>query len=206
MWSQHLETHIMSVTTQSHLANVMAREIEGLRKNWFWLLILGIALVIVGCLAIGSSFIATLTTVIVLGILFLAGGIVDIVSAFWAHCWRGFWLSLLAGILYVVLGFLLIQHPVAMAAGFTLVLAAAFMVGGLFRIISALVDHFHGWGWILLNGVVTLVLGIMIWRQWPDSALWVIGLFVGIDMVFAGWSWIMMALAVRSVPTPTVTT
>jgi uncharacterized membrane protein HdeD (DUF308 family) len=192
----------MSIASQSHLANVVAHEIEGLRKNWFWLLVLGIALVVVGLMAIGSAFIATLATVIVFGVLFLVGGIVDIANAFWAHCWRGFWLSLLAGILYVVLGFLLIQHPEAAAAGFTLVLAAAFMVGGLFRIISALVDHFHGWGWVLLNGVVTLVLGIMIWRQWPESAYWVIGLFVGIDMVFAGWAWIMMALAVRSVPTP----
>jgi uncharacterized membrane protein HdeD (DUF308 family) len=190
----------MATASEAHLSHVVAYELEGLRKNWFWLLVLGIALVLVGLLAIGSSFIATLTTVLVLGILFLVGGLVEIVTAFWAHCWRGFWLQLLAGILYAVLGFLLVQHPVTAAATFTLVLAAAFMVGGVFRIISALVDHFHGWGWVLLNGVVTLVLGILIWRQWPDSALYVIGLFVGIDMVFAGWSWIMMALAVRSVP------
>lgn len=190
----------MSVATESHLANVVAYELEGLRKNWFWLLILGILLVVVGLMAIGSAIVATLTTVIVLGILFLAGGIVEIATSFWAHCWRGFWLQLLAGILYLVLGFLLVQHPIATALGFTIVLAAAFMIGGLFRIISALVDHFPGWGWVLLNGVVTLVLGVMIWRKWPDDALWVIGLFVGIDMLFAGWSWIMMALAVRSIP------
>jgi uncharacterized membrane protein HdeD (DUF308 family) len=190
----------MALETQAHLSNVLAYELEGLRKNWFWLLVLGILLVVVGMAAIASAFIATLTTVMVLGILFLVGGVVEIASAFWAHCWRGFWLQLLAGILYAVLGFLLVQHPIAAAAGFTLVLAAAFMVGGLFRIISALVDHFHGWGWVLLNGIITLVLGVMIWRQWPDSGLWVIGLFVGIDMLFAGWSWIMMALAVRSTP------
>jgi len=93
-------------------------------------------------------------------------------------------------------------HPQAAAITATgwLVLAAAFMVGGLFRIVSAAADRFHGWGWVLLNGVITLVLGVMIWREWPESALRVIGLFVGIDMLFAGWSWIMMALAVRSVP------
>ena len=191
----------MSSASQTHLSNVVAHELEGLRKNWFWLLVLGILLVVVGLMAIGSAVVATLTTVLVLGILFLAGGIVEIATSFWAHCWRGFWLQLLAGILYLVLGFLLVQHPVATALGFTIVLAAAFMIGGLFRIISALVDHFHGWGWVLLNGVVTLVLGVMIWRKWPEDALWVIGLFVGIDMVFAGWSWIMMALAARSVPT-----
>ena len=190
----------MPIASQTHLSNVVAYELEGLRKNWFLLLVLGILLVDVGLMVIGSAVIATLTTVIVLGILFLAGGDVEIVTAFWAHCWRGFWLQLLAGIVYAVLGFLLVQHPVAAAATFTLVLAAALMVGGVFRIVSALVDHFHGWGWVLLNGVVTLVLGVLIWRGWPESSLKIIGLFVGIDMLFAGWSWIMMALTVRSVP------
>jgi uncharacterized membrane protein HdeD (DUF308 family) len=194
----------MTMPTESPLASVLARELESLRRIWFWLLILGVALVVVGLMAIGSALIATLTTVIVLGTLFLVGGGVQIANAFWAHCWRGFWLHLLAGILYLVLGFLLVQHPIAAAEGFTLVLAAGFMVGGLFRIVSALADRFHGWGWVLLNGVVTLILGVMIWRRWPDSGLWVIGLFVGIDMVFAGWSWIMMALAVRSIPARSV--
>jgi uncharacterized membrane protein HdeD (DUF308 family) len=190
----------MSTLTQSHLSNVLAYELEGLRKQWGWLLVLGILLTLVGFLAIGSALVAGLTTVIVLGILAMVGGVVDILTAFWAHCWRGFWLHLLAGILYVVLGFLLVQHPVAAAAGFALVLAAAFMVGGLFRIVSSLVDHFPGWGWVLLNGVVTLLLGALIWRGWPEASLKFIGLFVGIDMVFAGWSWIMMALAVHSMP------
>src|SRR5215831_18134345 len=135
----------MSTLTQSHLTNVLAHELEGLRKAWGWLLVLGILLTIVGFMAIGSAFIVGLITVIVIGVLLMVGGVVDILSAFWAHCWRGFWLHLLAGILYAVLGFLLVQRPVAAAAGFTIVLAAAFLVGGLFRIVSALVDRFPGW-------------------------------------------------------------
>ena len=190
----------MSTLTQSHLSNVLAHELEGLRKAWGWLLVLGILLTIVGFLAIGSAFIVGLITFIVFGILLMVGGVVDILSAFWAHCWRGFWLHLLAGILYVVLGFLLVQHPDTGAVAFTLVLAAAFLVGGLFRIVSSIVDRFPGWGWVLLNGVVTLLLGALIWRGWPEASVKIIGLFVGIDMVFAGWSWIMMALAVHSMP------
>jgi uncharacterized membrane protein HdeD (DUF308 family) len=92
----------------------------------------------------------------------------------------------------------MVQHPLAAAAFFTLMLAAAFFVGGLFRIVVALSERFYGWGWVLLNGVVTLILGVMIWRRWPDTAFWVIGLFVGIDMLFAGWSLVITALAVRS--------
>jgi uncharacterized membrane protein HdeD (DUF308 family) len=182
----------------SSSADILAAESEHLRKNSFWLLILGAALIVVGLAAIGSAFIATLATVIVFGTLLLVGGIVQIINAIWAARWRGFWLHLLAGILYLILGFLLIQHPIAAAAGFTLVLAAAFMIGGIFRIVTAVMERFHGWGWVLANGIVTLILGVLIWRQWPESALWVIGLFVGIDMLFAGWSWVMTALAVRT--------
>src|SRR5262249_24395366 len=80
----------MPLASQAPLSNVVAYELEGLRKNWFWLLVLGIVLVVVGLMAIGAACIATLATVLVLGILFLVGGVVEVVTAFWAHCWRGF--------------------------------------------------------------------------------------------------------------------
>jgi uncharacterized membrane protein HdeD (DUF308 family) len=108
-------------------------------------------------------------------------------------------MHLLAGILYVVSGFLMVQHPRPAAAIFTLMLAAAFFVGGLFRIIVALSERFYGWVWVLLNGVVTLVLGILIWRGWPETKYWVIGLFVGIDMLLDGWSLVITALTIRSI-------
>jgi uncharacterized membrane protein HdeD (DUF308 family) len=104
---------------------------------------------------------------------------------------------MLGGILYLVLGFLMVQRPLAAAAIFTLMLAAAFFVGGLFRIIVALSERFYGWGWVLLNGLITLVLGILIWRQWPEAKFWVIGLFVGIDMLFDGWSLVITVLTIR---------
>jgi uncharacterized membrane protein HdeD (DUF308 family) len=108
-------------------------------------------------------------------------------------------MHLLTGLLYAVLGVLLLRRPLASASAFTLMLAAAFLVSGLFRIIVALSERFHGWGWVLVNGIVTLVLGILIWQEWPEASYWVIGLFVGIEMLFAGWSWVMVALAVRSI-------
>jgi uncharacterized membrane protein HdeD (DUF308 family) len=76
--------------------------------------------------------------------------------------------------------------------------AACLLVGGILRIVVSLVERFEGWGWSLLNGVVSLLLGAVIWRQWPLSSLWFIGLFVGIEMLFSGLSWVMLALAVRS--------
>jgi uncharacterized membrane protein HdeD (DUF308 family) len=189
----------MSLTPQVDSANVPSAEMECLRKSCFWLLALGALLIVVGIVAISSSFIATLATVIMVGTLLMIGGAVEIVDAFLGRGWRGFWLHLLAGILYLVLGFFLVQRPLAAAAFFTLMLAAAFFIGGLFRIIVAVSERFYGWGWVLLNGGVTLVLGILIWREWPETAFWVIGLFVGIDMLLAGWSLVITALTIRGI-------
>ncbi|MBI3410185.1 MAG: HdeD family acid-resistance protein [Planctomycetes bacterium] len=175
-------------------------DLQDLRSSWGWLLALGSALIVVGMMAIGSAFIATLATVIVFAVLLLVGGATQLISALCARRWRGFGLHLLAGIVYLVVGVLMFDHPFEFAAGITIVIAAGFLVGGLFRIIAAVAERFHGWVWVLLNGVVTLVLGVMIWRRWPESSLWVIGLFVGIDMIFAGWSWVMLAVALRGLP------
>ncbi|HJS08311.1 MAG TPA: HdeD family acid-resistance protein [Pirellulales bacterium] len=178
-----------------------AIEIVGeLRRNWGWLLAWGVALIVIGLFAIGFSFSATLGTVVAFGTLAMVGGVAEIVGSFWAKQWGGLVLKLLAGVLYIVVGMLMLAHPIGAAAGLTLMIAAALMVSGLLRVIVAVLHRFSGWPWVVLNGVITLVLGVMIWRQWPESALWVIGLFLGIDLVFSGWTWVMLALAVRSIP------
>jgi uncharacterized membrane protein HdeD (DUF308 family) len=84
-------------------------------------------------------------------------------------------------------------------------LAVAFLVGGAYRILFVVFQRVAGWPWMLLNGIVTFLLGIGIWRQWPESSIWVIGLFVGIDLIFNGWSWVMLALAVKA-PAPSEAT
>jgi uncharacterized membrane protein HdeD (DUF308 family) len=189
----------MSLATPVDRVSLMRAEMEHLRGSWFWLLVFGVLLIIVGLVAISSAFIATLATVTIVGILLLVGGFVEIIDAFLGRRWRGFWMHMLGGLLYLALGFLLIQRPMAVAAVFTLMIAVAFFIGGIFRIIYAISERFCGWKWVLLNGLVTLVLGILIWREWPESSMWVIGLFVGIDMLFDGWSLVMTALAVKSV-------
>ena len=191
------ERENMALAPQVDPAHVRGAEMECLRRSSIWLLILGFLLIVVGLVAISEAFFATLATVLITGTLLMIGGVVEIVDSFFGRGWRGFWMHLLAGIMYLVLGFLLVQRPLEAAAIFTLMLAAAFFVGGLFRIIVALSERFYGWGWVLLNGVVTLVLGVMIWRRWPDAAFWVIGLFVGIDLIFYGGAWIGFALGLR---------
>src|SRR5262249_2802671 len=95
-------------------------------------------------------------------------------------------------------GFFMLEEPVRAAAVLTLVLAAAFIVGGMMRIIIAIAVQFHGWPWVLLNGVIDLILGGMIWSGWARASLWGLGLFVGIDLLVHGWSSIILALAVRA--------
>jgi uncharacterized membrane protein HdeD (DUF308 family) len=173
-----------------------------LRRSWGWFLVLGVLEIILGTVAIGSTFIATLATVVFFGWLLLIGGILSAVHAFWRKRWRGFFLDLIIGVLYVVAGFFMVEEPLAAAASLTLLIAAFLMMGGIFRIVVALTGHLEHWGWVLLNGVITLALGIMIWRQWPSSAAWVIGLFIGIELIFYGWSLVMLSMIAKGAAAP----
>lgn len=170
-----------------------------LGRSWFLFLLLGLVSIFVGFVAIGSTFVATLASVKVFGVLLLAAGIAEVIHAFMVRNFKGFALHLLGAALYLFVGLFMLEDPVRAAAVLTLLLAANFLVFGVLRILSALSLQFVGWGWVLFNGVVDLILGVLIWSEWPGSALWVIGLFVGIDLIFNGWTWVIMALGVRTV-------
>jgi uncharacterized membrane protein HdeD (DUF308 family) len=175
-----------------------------LQEIWLLFLISGTFLVILGLFAICSSFITTLATIMVYGILLFLGSIFQIVGAIWARRWRGFVVHLLVGVLYLIAGVFMVDHPLQAAVGLTLLVAVCLMAGGIVKMILSLLERFEGWGWVLLSGVISLSLGVGIWRQWPISGLWVIGLFLGIELVLNGWSWVMLGLAVRTNPKPTI--
>ena len=184
-----------------------AREdLQELRRNWGWFVALGAALVVIGTVAICYPFLASVVAVEVFGFLLLIGAGVQVASGIWARRWSGFFLHLLGGLLYLFVGLVLVEHPGLGLALYTLLLAVFFVAGGLVRIVFALSQRFSGWGWTLLGGGVSLLLGIIIWRQFPLSALWVIGTVVGIDLIFTGWSWVMLGLGLRNLPPPQVTT
>jgi uncharacterized membrane protein HdeD (DUF308 family) len=159
---------------------------------------LGLVSVLVGFLAISSAFIATLASVVVFGTLLLIAGITEVIHAVMVRNWRGFALHLLAAGLYLIVGLFMIEDPIRAAAVLTLLLAASFLVGGLLRILFSLVVQFPAWPWVVLHGVVDLILGVAILSGWPESSLVVIGLLVGIDLLFHGWSWVILALTVRT--------
>ena len=172
--------------------------LEHLRKQWNWFLALGIILMVLGILAIGASTIATVASMVFLGALLLIGGAVQIGYTFTIREWSGFFLSLLSGILYAVVGFFLVVHPTAGALSLTLLLAAFYIVGGIFRIIGAATMQFEQWGWALFSGIIKLALGLLIWVGWPATGLWVFGLFIGIDLLFYGWFWVLLSLTARN--------
>ena len=169
-----------------------------LREHWKWFLALGITLIILGFIAVGSSVLVTVASVIFLGSLLLIGGIVQTAYTFTIRKWSGFFLSLLSGILYAVVGFFMIMHPTASALSLTLLIAAFYIVGGIFRIISSAYMRFEHWGWALFSGAIKFLLGVLIWLGWPQTGFWVIGLFIGIDLIFYGWFWVLLSLTARS--------
>lgn len=151
-----------------------------------------------GVVAIGSPLVITLLSVLFFGVLLLIAGIAGLIHAFWARGWDGFAVQLLAGTLAGVMGILLITDAAAGAAVITIILATYFLISGVFRIGFAITHpHLAHRGSLFLSGGITLLLGILITIHWPNSALWVIGTFIGIDLIFYGISLITLARASR---------
>lgn len=173
---------------------------EELRRCWGWLLFLGIVLILMGTVALGLPLLATISAVLIYGWVLLIGGVFEVVAAFGAQRWGGFFLHLLAGVIDVVLGGMFLRHPDQGAIVLTLFLAIGFLIGGVFRVAAAVSMRFPNWGWTVLSGFVTALAGALIWAQWPWDSWNIIGLFVGIQLLFYGWSAVMLALAAKSQP------
>jgi uncharacterized membrane protein HdeD (DUF308 family) len=176
---------------------VLSSGIDEVRKHSTWFLVIGIALVILGMIAIGYAVEMTIVSVIFLGWLLIIGGIFEVIHGFSRRQWSGFFINLLAGVLYAVAGVVMIAIPALAAVSLTLLIAIILIIAGVFRLIVAFLTPLHHRGWLILNGVISILLGVMIWRSWPVSGLWVIGMFIGIDMIFDGWTEIMLALTAR---------
>ncbi len=170
---------------------------DEIKRNRGWFVALGIALIILGTIAIGTAVFTTLISVMLFGWLLLIGGIIESVHAFWVRPWSGLLLQLLIGVLNIIFGLLIVANPGASALALTLLMAAFFVVGGVFRIVTAAREHFPGRGWAIFSGCINILLGILIWAHWPTSAFWVIGLFIGIDLIFTGWWFITLTVLIR---------
>lgn len=160
----------------------------------------GLVLIVLGILAISATTLTTILSVFFLGLLILISGIVIIIDtfSFWWNKWYGFSLHLLMGILSSAGGILLITHPLSASIPLTLLLGILFILTGIIRIAYSTSLRSPRWGWIFISGMISLLLGILIMSNWPASSLYIIGLFVGIDLLFFGWAYVMAAFAARN--------
>lgn len=186
-------------------AEIEARLLETrklITEKWGWFLALGIVLILAGLAAIAFPLLFSILSKIFLGWLFLIGGVLMIVHAFSAPGWKGFIWEILIGILYVVAGGYLVISPEGGLITLTILLAALFLAEGVAEIIMAFQVRPHeGWVWLLLSGIAALLVGVMISLGLPSSAAWALGLLVGINLLFSGWSYVFLALAGRKAAT-----
>jgi uncharacterized membrane protein HdeD (DUF308 family) len=177
-----------------------AEQIFGeVRRNWGWLLALGVLSIVLGTIGLGTVFALTLAGVLVFGWLILIGGGIELVQAFKCHGWQSRLWQLVVAALHVAAGILILADPLLASGVITLFLGAAILAGGVVRILVAFQHRDHaGWGWLVFSGVVSLVLGAMILSRWPASSFFVIGLFIAIELIFNGWSLVTLALAARA--------
>jgi uncharacterized membrane protein HdeD (DUF308 family) len=177
----------------------MTSGVAPLRAKWGWILALGIVYLITGIIALGSVVMATAASVFVVGIMMVISGVAEVINAFQIKTWGKFVLWILLGALYIVAGFVTFQNPLLAAVFLTLILGAALIASGIMRIILAFsMKEGSAWLWVVFSGVVTLLLGGVILSHWPISGLYVLGVFLGIDLVIAGVSWIAISLGLKA--------
>jgi uncharacterized membrane protein HdeD (DUF308 family) len=167
-------------------------------QYWGWFLAFGIVLVVLGIAAVVRSVTATVVTMAFFGWLLVIACGIEIAQAVMVGHWAGFFYHLLAAILFGVVGVFIVARPVISAEVATVFMALFFLVHGLFLLVGSVVVAAPGWGWRAADGIITVVLGLLVLAQWPASGLWVIGLFVGIDLIFYGGAWIALALGLRA--------
>ncbi|CDZ78827.1 acid-resistance membrane protein [Legionella massiliensis] len=174
------------------------QEVDTLKRSWGWLLALGILFVILGCIGMGMVVGLTLASMLFLGVLLIIAGCSQFVDVFKAKGWDGVaWHALIAA-LYIIGGCVVIYDPFLASSIITAVLASVLIIIGLTRFLMAIkLKGSPGWGWLFFAGIIAIILGVMILMQWPISGLWVIGLFIAIEMIVDGWTYIFLALGLR---------
>lgn len=171
-----------------------------LRSNSTWFLIYGVFLIVLGALAILMPGLATLTVELMVGWLLLFAGAMGLMAAFSGRSMPGFWWNLLSSIVYILAGLALLARPLAGIVTLTIVLAAYLLAGGVFRIFQSFAFRAAipgAWLWVLISGIVDVALAFIIMTGLPGTAVWVIGLLVGINLLMLGLAIVMISLAVR---------
>jgi uncharacterized membrane protein HdeD (DUF308 family) len=185
-------------STDSTGPHSLGEGIRALRSKWGWIVGFGVFSLIAGVIALASTVIATASAVMIVGFMMLFAGVAEIVAAFNAKDWGHRILWLLLGALYVFAGFICLQNPFAAATILTLMLGIALIIGGILRVFLATrMRQGTPWGWMVFSGLVSFFLGLVIVVQWPVSSFFVLGIFLCVDLIFVGSSWIAIGMALK---------
>ena len=189
----------MDMESDSNYGVSLPDDVIAVQRYWGYFLAAGVILISLGIVVLGAPFFTALAIETLLGWVLVIGGIIHGLHAFWTREWRGFILEFLSGVLYLVAGVLLLKYPLHSVLTLTLLLAAFFLIEGIFKVVLALQNRSTpGWVWLLFSGILALILAGIIWTGWPVSGLWVIGVLVGIYLIFGGTAIVAFALAARN--------
>ena len=181
--------------------------VDGIKKNAGLTVVIGIITVIAGLLAISSPLVAGVSITILVGAMLAISGVSQCFLAFKAGAFGRGLMVFVVGVLMTIAGVYMMNQPVAGLATLTIILMSYLLATGVLEIIVAVqLKPADGWGLQLFNGIVTLLLGIMLWRQFPLSGAWAIGVLFGIKMIFSGWAFVFIGRNVKKMATETQTT
>jgi len=176
--------------------------LETVKKASGWSIVLAILMIVAGMLAIADSLVAGVIAVYIIAWTAIFNGIVQVVYGFRAHGGGKMILEIVLGLLYVVAGVFILMHPAGGLLVLTLVIAWFLLIYGVFALVLAFQLKPHkGWGWVLFDAILTVILGILIWKHWPLNSAWVVGTLLGISFISSGVSRLMLSMAVRKVAT-----
>lgn len=185
-----------------NLAMLMSEERERLRRGWGGFVAVGALLAALGIAGLIFVGVTTMLSVLFVGWAFLISGAAEVIHAIVRKGWSGFWLDLVSGLITGLAGLFIVLHPLAGASVLTIVLGVMFLIGGVFRLAAGIAMRCPYAGWFALHGLVSLLLGVMILAEWPNSLVWVIGTLVAIDLLINGVRLIAFGLALRRLPDP----
>ena len=175
-------------------------DVAPLRAKWGWIVALGVVYVVAGFIALGSVVMATVASVLVVGVMMIVAGVAELINAFQIKSWGKFLVWALLGVLYIVAGFVTFENPLFAAALLTLFLGFSLVASGIVRIFLAFsMTREMPWILVVLSGVITLLLGVIILAHWPVNSIYILGLFLGIDLIMAGVGWIGMGFGLNRV-------
>ncbi len=179
--------------------NVMTHpDTKNIQRQWGWILGLGILLLILGIIGLGMDILLTIISMYFFAALLMISGLSHFADAFKYKKWKGAIWQIFIAIFYLIAAGIVLYDPLLASTIITALLAWMLIIIGLTRISMSLsLRDTQGWGWILFAGISSLILGILILLHWPMSGLWVIGLFIAIDMIISGWTYIFIAMSLR---------